>query len=130
MYADDIAIICDKIDQAENVFRLLEMNASKIGLKINLKNTKIIHAGQNSQPTPVTTLNGCALEISIEFIIITLESQLQRPKKRFWKKMVEHGLQTANSDLFLFPMSVILSRCAFLNPRLKQLQYMDRNQSP
>ena len=38
VYADDIAITCDAIDQAENVFRRLEMNASKVGLKINLKN--------------------------------------------------------------------------------------------
>ena len=38
MYADDIAITCDTIDQAQNVFRRLEMNASKVGLKINLQN--------------------------------------------------------------------------------------------
>ena len=38
VYADDIAITCDTIDQAENVFRSLEMNTSKVGLKINLKN--------------------------------------------------------------------------------------------
>ena len=36
VYADDITITCDAIDQAENVFRRIEMNASKVGLKINL----------------------------------------------------------------------------------------------
>ena len=35
--ADDIAITCDTIDKAENVFRRLEISASKVGLKINLK---------------------------------------------------------------------------------------------
>ena len=38
VYADDIAITCDTIDQAENVFRRLEMNASKVGPRINIKN--------------------------------------------------------------------------------------------
>ena len=51
VYADDIAITCDTIDQAKNVFRCLEMNASDVGLKINLEKTKILHAGHNSQPT-------------------------------------------------------------------------------
>ena len=37
VYADNIAITCDTIDQAENIFRRLKMNASKVGLKINLK---------------------------------------------------------------------------------------------
>ena len=38
VYADDIAITCDTIYQAENVLRRLKMNASKVGLQINLKN--------------------------------------------------------------------------------------------
>ena len=37
VYADDIAITCDTIDQAENVLWRLKMNASKVGIKINLK---------------------------------------------------------------------------------------------
>ena len=37
VYADDIAITCDTIQQAQNVFRRLEKNASKVGLKINFK---------------------------------------------------------------------------------------------
>ena len=37
VYADDIAINCDTIDQAQNIFLCLKMNASKFCLKINLK---------------------------------------------------------------------------------------------
>ena len=37
VYADNIAITCDTIDQAKNVFRRLKLNASEVGLKINLK---------------------------------------------------------------------------------------------
>ena len=36
VYADDIAITCDTINQAENVFRRLELNALKVGPKFNL----------------------------------------------------------------------------------------------
>ena len=63
VYADDIALTCDTIEQGQNVFRRLEMNASKVGLNINFKKTKILHAGHNSQPSPVTTTNGYTLEI-------------------------------------------------------------------
>ena len=35
----------------------------------------------------------------------------------FRKILVEHGLQSVNSDLFSFPKSVMLTRCAFLKPR-------------
>ena len=35
VYADNIAITCDTIDQIENVLRRLEMNVSKVGLKID-----------------------------------------------------------------------------------------------
>ena len=45
----------------------------------------------------------------------------------FRKKLVENGLQSANSDLFSIPKSVMLTRCAFLWSLLKQLQHMDWN---
>ena len=37
VHADDIAITCDTIDQAKYVFQCVKMNASKVGLKMNLK---------------------------------------------------------------------------------------------
>ena len=70
MYADDIAITCATIDQAQNVFRRLEMSASKVGLKINFNKTKILHTGHNSQPSPVTTINGYSLEICNDFLYL------------------------------------------------------------
>ena len=75
MYADDIAITCDTIEQAQNVFRRLEMNASKVGLKINFKKTKILHAGHNSQPSPVTTINRYTLEICNDFIYLGVSTK-------------------------------------------------------
>ena len=73
MYADDIAITCDTIDQAKNVSKkneMKKMNASKVGPKINLKKTKILHAGHNYQPSPVTTINRYTLEICNDFLYL------------------------------------------------------------
>ena len=75
VYTDDIAITCDTIEQAQNVFRRLEMNASKVGLNINLKKTKILHAGHNSQPSPVTTINGYTLEIFNDFLYLGVSTK-------------------------------------------------------
>ena len=74
VYADDIAITCDTIDPAEKAYRRHEMNASKVGLKINLKK-KILHAGHNSQPSPATTINGYTLEISNDFLYLGVSTK-------------------------------------------------------
>ena len=128
MCEDDIAITCDAIDQAKVVFRHLKMNASKVGLKINLIKTKILHAGHDSQPRPVTMINGYSLKICNDLLYLGVSTKTHLTGSG--KKLVEHGLQSANSDLFSFPKSVMLTGCAFLKPRLKQLQHMDWNQSP
>ena len=51
------------------------MNASKVGLKINFKKTKILHAGHNSQPCPVTTINGYTLEICNDFLYLGVSTK-------------------------------------------------------
>ena len=52
------------------------MNASKDGLKINFKKTKIMHTGHNSQPSPVTTINGYTLEICNDFLYLGVSSKM------------------------------------------------------
>ena len=51
------------------------MNASKVGLKINLKKTKILHAGHNSQPSPVTTINRYTLKICNDFLYLGVSTK-------------------------------------------------------
>ena len=46
------------------------------------------------------------------------------------KKLVEHGFQLANSDLFSIPKSVMLTRCAFLKPRLKPFSAYGKESVP
>ena len=88
-YADNIAITCDTIDQAQNVYQRLKMNASKVGLKINLKKTKILHAGHNSQPSPVTTINGYTFKVCNDVLYLgvstkTPQSVVQEKIGRAW----------------------------------------------
>ena len=52
-----------------------KMNASKVGLKINFKKTKILHAGHNSQPSPVTTINGYTLEVCNDFLYLGVSTK-------------------------------------------------------
>ena len=89
MNADDIAITCDTIEQAQKVFRRPEMNASKVGLKIDFNKTKILHAGHTFQPSPVTTINGYTLEIcnDIHYLGVSTKTPLcvvQEKNGRAW----------------------------------------------
>ena len=75
VYADDIAITCDAIDKAISILRRLEMNSSRVGLKINIRKTKILHAGHNSQPSPVTKINGYTIEISNDILYLGVSTK-------------------------------------------------------
>ena len=58
-----------------NVFRRLEMNASKVGLKIDFKKTMILHVGHNSHPSPVTTINRYTLKICNDFLYLGVSTK-------------------------------------------------------
>ena len=51
------------------------MNASKVDLNINFKKTNILHAGHNSQPSPVTMINGYTLEICNDFLYLGVSTK-------------------------------------------------------
>ena len=51
------------------------MNASKVGLKINIKKKNIQPAGQNSQPSPVKMINGYTLEICNDFLYLGVSTK-------------------------------------------------------
>ena len=76
MYADDMAIFGDTNDQTKNVFGHLDVNASKIGLKINVKKMNVLHAGYDYQLRPVTMLMGSALEICNEFLYLGVSTRM------------------------------------------------------
>ena len=50
-------------------------DASKVVLKINFKKTKILHAGHNSRPSPVTTINGHTLEICNDLLYLGISTK-------------------------------------------------------
>ena len=49
-------------------FRRLEVNASRVGIKINFNKSKILHAGHNSQPCPATEISEYTVEICNDFL--------------------------------------------------------------
>ena len=71
------------------------MNASKVGLKINFKETKILHAGHNSQPSVVTTINGYTLKICNDFLYLGVSTKtplnvVQEKIGRAWLAIGKH----------------------------------------
>ena len=56
-YADDIVLISEEIEQAQELLSRVEMNASEIGLQLNSKNTKIMNFAQTNPINICTTLN-------------------------------------------------------------------------
>lgn len=59
-YADDLCLMAHRFIDIEEKLRKLSMNADKVGLKINIRKTKIMRINTNST-TPLT-LNGTTIE--------------------------------------------------------------------
>ena len=75
VYADDFAITYDTIDQAEYVFLTPQNERIKSWSQDQLKKTKILQAGHNSQPSPVTTINRYTLEICNDFFYLGVSTK-------------------------------------------------------
>ena len=56
-YADDIALILEEIEQAQELLSRVEINASEIILQINSEKTKILAFAQTNPVNVCTTLN-------------------------------------------------------------------------
>ena len=56
-YADDIALILEEIEQAQELLSRVEINASEITLQINSEKTKILAFAQTNPVNVCTTLN-------------------------------------------------------------------------
>ena len=60
-FADDLALLSDTVDQAQELLLALERHAAKIGLQINSKKTEYMSFNQSSN-VPISTLNGSKLQ--------------------------------------------------------------------
>ena len=48
-FADDIATISEEMDHAQDMLRNIELEATKAGLKLNVKNTEMMLSNQDVQ---------------------------------------------------------------------------------
>ena len=58
-FADDLAVLSDKIGNAEKILKILEAAAASVGLYMNTTKTKFIAVNTEGA---ITTQNGCDLE--------------------------------------------------------------------
>ena len=56
-FADDIALLCNELCQANELLQRLETEARKVGLRVNAKKTELMAFNQESE-TDVTSING------------------------------------------------------------------------
>ncbi|MEE8288342.1 MAG: reverse transcriptase domain-containing protein [Nitrosomonadaceae bacterium] len=88
-FADDIALLSEEIDQAQELLNRVEVEAGKIGLKINPDKTKFIT--YNQQPLAgITTINGARLESVNDFKYLgswinSTEKDIKVRKALAWK---------------------------------------------
>ena len=65
-FADDIALLSDEIEGAQNLLRRVEEEASKTGLKANGKKTTVMTFNQEIDPK-ICTIDGTVLEVVDDF---------------------------------------------------------------
>ena len=65
-FADDIALLSDEIQQAQELLTRIETSAAKVGLHMNVKKTKVMPFNQTEE-VQLKTRNGKSLETVVEF---------------------------------------------------------------
>ena len=65
-FADDIALLCNEVEDAQEMLRRLENEAGNVGLKANGKKTKVMAFNQETEPE-VYTNDGTLLEVVDDF---------------------------------------------------------------
>ena len=65
-FADDIALLSEEIEQAQQLLHRVEHESAKVGLQLNDKKTKVMSFNQKN-PTNINTRNGERLEVVANF---------------------------------------------------------------
>ena len=79
-FADDIALLSEEIEQAQQLLERLELQSAKVGLHLNDKKTKVMSYNQD-RPVDITTRKGKKLEVVKNFKY--LDSWMQSSEKDF-----------------------------------------------
>ena len=103
-FADDLALLSDKLGNAEKLLKILETAAASVGLYMNTTKTKFIAV--NTEGT-ITAQNGCDLEQMNDFNylgskIISLENDIQMRIGSAWSTLNKLiPIWKSNLDIFI-----------------------------
>ncbi|KAJ4926510.1 hypothetical protein JOQ06_025568 [Pogonophryne albipinna] len=61
-YADDISLLSDSVEQAQELLNRVELECAKVGLRLNAKKTEVITYNILTEHPPLTTTEGTVLK--------------------------------------------------------------------
>ena len=61
-YADDISLLSNHVEQAQELLSRVESECAKVGLRLNAKKTEVITYNIQAEHPPLTTTEGTALK--------------------------------------------------------------------
>ena len=134
-YADDISLLSNHVEQAQELLSRVESECAKVGLQLNAKKTEVITYNIQGEHPPLTTTGGIALKEVKDFKYLgawvnSTEQDLKVRKALAWKAL--NGMASVwNSNLprqiklsFFYATveSVLLygSECWTLKPTLQK----------
>ena len=91
-YADDICLISDRVEQAQELLNRVEVECAKVGLRLNAKKTEVITYNFHMDHPPITTSDGNALREVNDFKYLgswmnSTEQDLKVRKALAWRAL-------------------------------------------
>ena len=102
-YADDISLLSDRVEQAQELLTRVETECAKVGLRLNAKKTEVITYNILPDHPPLMTTGGNALKEANDFKYLgswvnSSEQDLKVRKALAWKAVNAR----VSNNLFLF----------------------------
>ena len=91
-YADDICLVSDRVEQAQELLNRVEVECAKVGLRLNIKKTKVITYNICTDHLPITTSEGSSLQEVNDFKYLgswvnSTEQDLKVRKAMAWRAL-------------------------------------------
>ena len=61
-YADDISLLSDNVEQAQELLHRVELECAKVGLRLNAKKTEVLTYNVSPEHQPLITAGGTVLK--------------------------------------------------------------------
>ncbi|KAJ4939839.1 hypothetical protein JOQ06_029275, partial [Pogonophryne albipinna] len=92
-YADDISLLSDSVEQAQELLNRVESECAKVGLRLNAKKTEVITYNILPEHPPLTTTEGTVLKEVKDFKYLgSWVNSTEQDLKRLCKKQIKMPL--------------------------------------